>query len=92
MMPHAGRNRSFCLSTANPLRTTPAGWILGGMGMMAALSGLLGWCPIAQWPAESSQQSTSVGAAGDPKPSRIRKAASGPFPVCAAHWAKENGP
>ena len=25
---------------------TPAGWILGGMGMMAALSGLIGWCPM----------------------------------------------
>ncbi len=25
---------------------TPVGWILGGLGMMAALSGLIGWCPL----------------------------------------------
>jgi DUF2892 family protein len=25
---------------------TPSGWIMGAMGMMAALSGLIGWCPM----------------------------------------------
>lgn len=25
---------------------TPVGWITGAMGMMAALSGLVGWCPM----------------------------------------------
>lgn len=25
---------------------TPTGWTLGGIGMMAALSGLVGWCPM----------------------------------------------
>jgi hypothetical protein len=25
---------------------TPSGWIMGSMGMMAAMSGLIGWCPM----------------------------------------------
>ncbi len=25
---------------------TPRGWIVGSMGMMAAVSGLIGWCPM----------------------------------------------
>ena len=25
---------------------TTAGWVVGAMGMMAALSGLIGWCPM----------------------------------------------
>lgn len=28
------------------LGATPAGWIVGAMGMMAAVSGLFGYCPV----------------------------------------------
>ena len=28
------------------LGPTTAGWVAGAMGMMAALSGLIGWCPM----------------------------------------------
>jgi len=28
------------------LGDAPIGWIIGAMGMMAALSGLIGWCPM----------------------------------------------
>ena len=28
------------------LGPTTAGWVVGAMGMMAAVSGLIGWCPM----------------------------------------------
>jgi hypothetical protein len=28
------------------LGATPPGWLMGSMGMMAAMSGLIGWCPM----------------------------------------------
>ena len=28
------------------LGATTVGWVVGAMGLMAALSGLVGWCPI----------------------------------------------
>lgn len=28
------------------LGATTGGWVVGAMGMMAAVSGLIGWCPM----------------------------------------------
>lgn len=28
------------------LGTTRGGWVVGAMGIMASLSGLVGWCPV----------------------------------------------